>query len=581
MRLKFVFAVFSGVIFAALPVVVQAAGPATCESLAGFHAANVTITTAAAVDSPAAVGRGLGPATTSAPLCRVNGFLTPTSDSHIGFEVWLPPASVWNHKYEAVGNGGLSGALNYRAMLPAFNRGYATMTTDLGHTTTSVEDAGWAMGHPEKVVDYEYRAEHLSAVTATQIIEAYYGSAPAHSYYSGCSAGGIQGLTEVLRFPKDFDGYIVGDATPDHFGQEIGALWNTLAASLANEAEALKPAQISLAHKAILQQCAGKDGGVASDPFLSNPTACKFEPKTLQCTAGQDPSTCLSPAQVAEFDRIYQGPVNPRTHEPIEAGMTFGSEAGWDRYFAGKKNPAGTDRPWAGFLVDMVYNDPDYLSQQKYLSFDFDKEYTAVRQRMVAGETLDSSWNTRNRDLDAFKAGGGKLIQYHGWDDPNIPALEAVNLFNAVVADQAKRHKLTPQQALDATQQFYRLFMVQGMGHCSGGDGPSNFGQSAQTAADAEHDTLTALEQWVEKGVAPEKFIGSKAEGGGRGGGGPDGRGAAGGRGGAGGGAGAVSMTRPICAWPKNPVYKGSGSTDDAGNFTCANNPQPQAKGSK
>jgi feruloyl esterase len=220
---------------------------------------------------------------------------------------------------------------------------------------------------------------------------------------------------------------------------------------------------------------------------------------------------------------------------------------GWDRYFTGKKNPAGADRPWAGFLVDMVYNDPDYLAKQKYLAFDFDKDYTSVRNAVVAGESLDASWNSRNRDLDAFKQGGGKMIQYHGWDDPNIPALEAVNFFNSVVADQAKRHKLTAQQALDATQQFYRLFMVQGMGHCNGGDGPSNFGVSTQRPADSEHDVLTALEQWVEKGAAPEKFIGSRMDT----------------------KTNTVDLTRPICSYPKNPVYQGSGATTDAASFAC------------
>ena len=312
----------------------------------------------------------------------------------------------------------------------------------------------------------------------------------------------------------------------------------------------MQPAQITLVHQAILRQCVAKDGGAPTDAFLTDPTACNFDPRTLQCAAGQDASSCLSPAQVGIFQKIYQGPVQPHTHESILSGLTPGSELMWDRYFVGKKNPVAADRPWAGFLTDMAYSDADYLAQQKYLSFDFDKDYAALRQKKVAGESLDASWNTRNRDLDVFKKAGGKLIHYHGWDDPNIPALEAVKFFMSVVADQGRRHHLTPEQALEMTQQFYRLFMVAGMGHCFGGEGPSSFGQNGQRApqADAEHDTLLALERWVENGAAPEQFVASRLDS----------------------KTGNVTMTRPICPYPQSPVWNGSGSATEASSFKCA-----------
>jgi feruloyl esterase len=553
MRGKWLMAMGGSVACSALTMT-QALGATTCEDLAKIHAKNVTISVAASVNALSAISESLARVTVPTPFCRVNGFITPTADSHIGFEVWLPAAGAWNRKLQAVGNGGLSGALNYRAMLPGFSRGYATMTTDLGHINTppgSVEDASWALGHPQKVLDYKYRGEHLSTLAAKQIVEAYYGTAPAHSYYVGCSAGGIQGMTEVLRFPKDYDGYVIGDATPDHLGQEMAAFWNTLVASLADPTNALQPSQMALVHKEVLKQCAGKDGGVSSDPFLSDPSACKFEPKSLLCSAGQDSATCLNTAQVAIFEKLYQGPVNPRTHEAIASGLTPGTELGWDRYFTGKKNPAGLDRPWAGLLVDMAYSDPAWLSQQKYQTFDFDKDYVALRKLKVGGEPLDSSWNTSNRDLTTFQKQGGKIIHYHGWDDPNIPALEAVKFFTSVVADQAKRHHISMQQALAATEQFYRLFMVPGMGHCAGGDGPSSFGQDGRgLKPDPEYDPLMALEGWVEKGVAPERFIGSRVP-----------RGAA------------VDMTRPICAYPKSPVWNGTGNVNEAASFTCAINP--------
>lgn len=539
----------------------QAMAATSCEELAKLQAPDVTITVTQMVEAPSAILATLPKTASGVPFCRIGGFIAPTKDSHIGFELWLPATATWNHKLQAVGNGGLSGALNYRAMAPGFARGYATLTTDLGHTNTpagAVEDATWANGHPEKVVDYAYRATHLTTLAAKRIVAAYYGRAADHAYFTGCSAGGIAGMNELLRFPKDFDGYIIGDATPDHLAQEIGALWNTLAASLTTPAEALKPRQIALVHATILKQCTGKDGGIAGDAFLTDPTACKVDVAQLQCVAGQDAAQCLSSAQVAIFNKIYQGPRDPRTDDSILAGLTPGTELGWDKYFAGKTNPVGIERPWAGFLASIVYNDPTYLTGQRYLAFDFDKDYRAMRQQVVAGETLDSSWNARSRDLDAFAAGGGKLIHYHGWDDPNIPALEAVKFHDGVVADQAKRHRLSPAQAEVLTRKFYRLFMIAGMGHCSGGDGPSSFGQNGQRplAPDAEHDTMLALERWVEQGVAPEQFVAARVDA----------------------KTNAADLTRPVCVYPKVPVWEGHGNPNEAASFACATGPKTAVK---
>lgn len=558
--MKFLLGVVGGVVLMASSVSsALALEPATCASLAQFHAPNATITVATDVEPPFTISSSFGSVTVAKPFCRVAGFLTPTSDSHIGFEVWLPPAAVWNHKYQAVGNGGFAGSLNYRAAMAALNRGYAAMTTDEGHVgdqANPIEDVSWALGHPEKFVDYAYRAEHLTTLVSKQIIAAFYAAEPSHSYYTGCSAGGIQGMVELLRFPTDYDGYIIGDATPDHLGQEVGAFWNTMQASLADTPEALEPSQISLAHDRILQQCAGKDGGTPKDGFLSNPLECKFDPKTLACSAGQDPSSCLTPKQVAEFAAIYQGPVDSHTHQPVLAGLTPGTEATWGRYFSGKKNPVGTERPWAGFMTYVAFADPDYLTKEKYLAFNFGTDLTAVRQKKVAGESLESTFDTKNRNLDPVKMEKGKVIQYHGWDDANIPALEAVDFFQDVVADQAKRHGLTSQQAQNETQQFYRLFMVPGMGHCFGGAGATSFGQNGQrpTKTDPEDDTLSALEVWVEKGVAPDKFIGSRVDA----------------------KTGAVAMTRPICPYPKVPTWDGTGNPDDASSFVCSEKPQPK-----
>ena len=540
-------ALFAGLACQAAP----AAAQMRCSELKEARSADGSIASADIVRSLDEVADVPVRTPLAAPFCRVSGNLRPTAGSDIRFEVWLPEAGRWNGKFQAVGNGGFQGVLNHRALLPGLRRGYAVMTTDLGHTNVpgSTEDATWAPGHPERVVDYAYRGEHLSTLAAKQVIAAYYGRDPAHSYYCGCSAGGIQGLTELLRYPHDFDGYVIGNATPDHLGQELGALWNTLQASLKYPAEALQPAHLSLIHRAVLRQCAGRDGGLSSDPFLTDPRQCRFDAGILKCRAGQDPTTCLSTVQIAIVRSIYAGPTNPRTGAQILSGITPGSELTWDRYFTGKKNPAAADRPWAGFLRDIAYGDPEYLAAQKYLGFDFDRDVRALRARELGGESLDGSWNTRNRDLGEFQRDGGKVIEYHGWDDPNIPALEAVKLLGDIARSEAKRRHLPPRSAAKAVDEFYRLFMVPGLGHCSGGDGAWSFGQNGQAPleTDAEHDTLTALELWVEQGRKPERFIGSRVDA----------------------KTSAIEFTRPICAYPKTARWNGTGSTQDAANFAC------------
>jgi feruloyl esterase len=538
---------------------------ATCEDMASFKAADLTVTKAETVTSLGSIAANMAQTPLDKPFCRVAGYLAPTADSHIQFELWLPDAANWNGKFQTVGNGGFLGVLNYRAALPGLKRNYATMTSDLGHINKggAPEDPSWADGHPDKVVDYAYRGQHLSVLAAKAITAAYYGKSPAHAYFTGCSAGGISGLTELLRYPTDFDGYVIGDAVADHFGQEIGALWNTLEASLKYPDQALTTAQLGLIHAEVLRQCAGKDGGLSTDPFLTNPIACKFRPEALNCKTGQDAAACLSPQQVAILKRIYGGPVNPRTGQSLVAGMSPGSELGWDKYFTGKKNPATADRPWGGFLMYMAFQDATYLPQQKYLTFDFDKDVTTLRAKMVGGETLESSWNTPNRNLEAFQKAGGKVIQYHGWDDPNIPSPEAVKFLQSLVEERARHNHLSQAQAAAATAEFYRLFMVQGMGHCTGGDGPWSFGQGGGAGREAggkpnpQTDTLAALEQWVEKGVAPASFTGSRVDI----------------------KAGTSNLSRPICAYPTVPVWKGSGSTTEAANFACmASGSRPQAK---
>ena len=207
-------------------------------------------------------------------------------------------------------------------------------------------------------------------------------------------------------------------------------------------------------------------------------------------------------------------------------------------------------RPWSGMLADMIYDDPAYLTQEKHLSFNFGSDYSALLKMIIAGHGVESVFDSRNRDLDAFERAGGKVIQYHGWDDPNIPSLAAVDLFDSVLASEARRHHLSSPQAQRVTLRFYRLFMVPGMGHCGGGAGPGDFGQPGHRAPsrDPQHDTLTALDRWVEQGVAPRQFIAARVN--------PKTH--------------AVTMTRPICPYPQEPCWNAHGNPREAASFTCA-----------
>lgn len=332
-------------------------------------------------------------------------------------------------------------------------------------------------------------------------------------------------------------------------------MWKTLWASLADPSEALSAGDLALVHGAVLRQCAGKDGGAPGDAFLTDPPACNFQVAELECSPGQAPSTCLPAAKVRTFKKIYRCPLDPLTHELIAPGVTYGSELLWPRFFIGRKNPMAADRPWPGMLADMIYQDPQFLTEEKYLSFNFGSDYRALLKKRIAGETAESVFDNRNRDLDAFEREGGKVIEYHGWDDPNIPSLEAVRLFESVVADQARRHNLSEARALRVTVRFYRLFMVPGMGHCGGGAGPSDFGQPGHRPVkiDPQHDTLLALDRWVERGIAPRQFIASRTNA----------------------MTGKVDMSRPICPYPEEPRWNGHGNPKEAASFVCAD-PRPQ-----
>jgi feruloyl esterase len=433
-------------------------------------------------------------------FCRVAARLTPTPDSDIHVEVWLP-ASNWNGKLQAVGNGAFSGAISYRAMATALARGYATTSTDTGHSGGS---ASFALGHPEKVIDFGWRAVHEMTGAAKQLVAAYYDSAPRFSYWNGCSAGGRQAMKEAQRFPSDFDGIIAGAPGLDWTGRAAQAI--KVAKPLQENATArLSVDQLRLVHSAVLRACDALDG--VTDGLLENPAQCSFDPVVLQCN-GSDGAACLTSSQVDTVRSIYSSPPNPQTTRPIP-GLARGSELGWtDLGWTASARATGLDQ-----FRFLVFKDPAWTIQR----FNFDSDI--VRAEEADGGTI----NALDPNLRPFIARGGKLLQYHGWSDPQISPGSSTQYFSRVVETVGT----------DKLGDSYRLFMVPGMGHCGGGAGPNTF------------DTLTALEDWVERGKPPDRILASHSSN------------------------GVVDRTRPLCPYPQRAVYRGAGSVEDAASFAC------------
>ena len=469
----------------------------TCEELMALKVPSMTIAQAKTEPAAAAEGRP------TPESCRVAATLRPSSDSEIKMELWMPPASNWNGKYQAVGTGAFNGTINTGALTTAVARGYAASSTDTGHTGPS---ASFGLGHPEKVIDFGWRAVHETAVASKAIIAAYYGGAPKFSYFNGCSAGGRQAMQEAQRFPGDFNGIIAGAPGLDWTGRAAQA--NRIAKHLEqNEAARLGQAQRQLLHTAVVNACDLHDG--VKDGVIENPKRCTFDPAVLACK-GSDTASCLTQAQVETAKMIYSAAVNPKSKRTIN-GLAPGSELGWtDLGWTASARATGLDQ-----FRYLVFADPAWTVQQ----FNFEADIARAEERD------NNTLNALDTNLQSFFSRGGKLIQYHGWSDPQISPLNTTDYYDRVVQTLGGRNKV---------HDSYRLFMAPGMGHCSGGEGPNTF------------DMVTALERWVEGGVAPAQVTATLSR--------PAAR---------------LVRSRPLCPYPEVAVYSGSGSTDESKNFTC------------
>jgi feruloyl esterase len=439
-------------------------------------------------------------------FCRVQATLKPTSDSDIKIEVWLPimkqeEAAGWNGKFQAVGNGGWSGAINYSAMAQAIRRGYATSSTDTGHAGGS---GAFVLGHPEKLIDFAWRSEHEMTIAAKALIAAFYGTPARKSYWVGCSAGGRQGLKEAQKFPDDFDGIVAGAPANDWTGRAANSM--RVGNAVRKDANSyIPPEKYRLIHDAVLQACDAIDG--VKDGLIANPIRCRFDPGVLEC---KDPTAtaCLTKPQVTAARAIYETKLT-KTDREIR-GLEPGSELGWGTW-AGP-NPFGIGLDHFRYVV---FKSPNWDEK----TFNFDQDI------LKADEIDNDTINALDPDLQPFFNRGGKLIHYHGWNDPQIAPGASVDYYTRVLSALGGHEKVDPS---------YRLFMAPGMAHCGGGEGPNTF------------DMVTALEQWVEKGAAPTRIIATHLTNTGR-----------------------IDRTRPLCPYPQVARYTGSGSTDDAASFAC------------
>ena len=506
----------------------SASAQRSCESLTNLVLSDATISSAIAVSAGAfkpPSGPGQPAASLLPAFCRVQGVAKPSSDSEIKFEVWLP-ASGWNGKLEQVGNGGFAGAIPEFAMAQPLHRGYATAATDDGHAGGT--GASWAIDHPEKVIDFGYRAVHVVSIQAKAIVAAFYGSSPKLSYFVGCSDGGREALMEAQRFPDDFRGIVAGAPANYWTHLQFKGLWDERAVE--DPGSFIPPEKLKVLQDASLAACDSLDG--LKDGLIENPRLCHFNPAVVQCK-GADTASCLTESQVQAARKIYGPAVNSETGAAIAPGFSPGAEANpanWALWITGTKLGQPTIGAFFAnaFFSGMVFGNSKL--DVHTVNFGSDVRLTDDKLALIL--------NADNPDLRAFKSHGGKLIQYAGWGDAAIPPQGSVDYFESV------------QSAMGNTKEFYRLFMVPGMSHCGGGAGANVFGNGAEVPnADASNDVVMALDRWVEDGLAPAEIVATRYV---------DNNSAKG-----------VEMTRPLCPYPHQALYNGSGDPNRASSFTC------------
>lgn len=484
---------------------VLAAGP--CAGVARLHLPQVRIarTTEISPERPL-LPPYPGAGSLSAAFCRIEG----TIEQEIGFELWLPPRAAWNRRLLVGGVGGQAGTINYREMERGIRRGYAVAGTDSGHKAS---DAHWLLHRPDRAANYAGRANHVLAVKVKAMLAVLLGAAPRHAFFVGCSGGGRQALTEVQRYPRDFDGVIAGAPGVNTPEMSARRMWEMQRHS--EWGAAMPAAAWRLVQQAAVRQCDGLDG--VTDGVVDDPRICRFDPASLLCAPGQG-RACLTPMQVAAV-RTLLAPLQDEAGKRLDDGLLPTALV----------SPAPLPEPFTPgpsylatvLFADGVHGNPDWDLRQ----FRLDRDLPAIDRVM--------NLHADNPAIEPFVRRGGKLILYHGWDDPLVSPLSTLSYW------QALRDRFGPDLA-----QAVRLFMVPGMDHCRGGAGADQFGGAGGDApvVDAHHDLLAALEAWVLGGGPPETVIAVRAQ---------------------------PIRSRLLCAWPARARHDGAGDPDQATSYAC------------
>jgi feruloyl esterase len=493
----------------------SAAAATPCDKLSSVSLPDTTITLAQMVAAGSFVpppnagrGGGRGPVFSDLPaFCRVQATLKPSSDSDIKMEIWMPVAVSWNGKLRGTGNGGLGGGVvvNAGPLANGMRLGYAAAGNNTGHEGNS----SYALDHPEKIKDYGYRSAHEMTVVSKALMKDYYGAEPKLSYIAEGGGGTMAALSSAQRYPADYDSVAVTGMS-SHLGRHTFAQMWIWQATHKDEASFIQPAKYVVLHKAALEACDAKDG--LKDGIIGDPEHCKFDPAVTLCKGAEAPD-CLTAPQVEAAKKIYAGPHNPRTGAEVYSPMYPGSELGWGILAAGTE-PLGIP---VDFFKYFVFKDPNWDYKTRPVNFDTDLA--------LADKPENAPVNSVDPDLNAFFGRGGKLLLIDGWMDNQVPCKVAINYYRAVVA------KVGAKKAKDSM----RFFMVPGMQHGPGTNGPENF----------NFDALSLLTDWKENGKVPDQLIVSHYKD------------------------GTDVGKRLVCRYPHIAIYKGSGNVEDPASYSC------------
>ena len=513
---------FLALAFALLPATAFAAND--CASLKALGLPDTTVTAAESVPAgglmlPAGPSRKDMPA-----FCRVSGILHPTADSVIRFEVWLPQVG-WNGRILNVGNGGFAGSIGYGQMASNIVRGYATAGSDAGHQAEA-EDASWAYHHPEKITDFGYRAVHLTALRSKDVVKAFYGQPQKTAYFDACSDGGREALMEAQRFPEDYDGILAG-APANNWAHMVSTGIALAQATTRNPAAYISSMKLAAINRASLEACDAQDG--LKDGVVSDPAKCHFDPAVLLCK-GTDDISCLTSPQVGSLRAFYAGG-RDSSGKQIFPGLVPGDESPtWHDWVLGNAaGGAGGNNYMNGYFRYMVYGDPTWQP----LTANVDESLKLAMERTA--KDVDAT----DPDLGRFAARGGKLMIYHGWNDPAISPWNTVNYAKQVTSTMGEQR----------ASSMMRVYMVPGMEHCINGPGPNVLGQLGTPGADGEGTgALDLLQMWVEQGKAPGIVLALKQTGTRE---------------------APIRTVRPLCPWPQQAKYDGKGDPKAPGSFAC------------